>query len=36
MSQDFPGEGVKLTHILVVSDMNRSRDFYRALCDSCQ
>ena len=27
--QEFPGEGVELTHILVVGDMNRSRSFYR-------
>ena len=26
---DFPGEGVELTHILVVSDMGKARDFYR-------
>lgn len=26
---EFPGEGVELTHILVVSDVDRSRDFYR-------
>ena len=29
MTSDFPGEGVELTHILVVSDIERSRDFYR-------
>lgn len=29
MSQDFPSEGMALTHILVVSDMDRSRTFYR-------
>lgn len=29
MNQKFPGEGVELTHILVVSDVDRSRDFYR-------
>ena len=29
MSQEFPGEGVELTHILVVSDVDRARDFYR-------
>ena len=26
---DFPVDGVELTHLLVVSDVNRSRDFYR-------
>jgi lactoylglutathione lyase len=26
---DFPGEGMELTHLLVVSDLGRSRDFYR-------
>lgn len=26
---DFPTDGMELTHILVVSDANRSRDFYR-------
>ncbi len=30
MDQEFPREGVELTHILVVSDLARSRDFY---CD---
>jgi catechol 2,3-dioxygenase-like lactoylglutathione lyase family enzyme len=29
MNQKFPGEGVELTHILVVRDVERSRDFYR-------
>ena len=29
MDQGFPREGVELTHILVVSDLDRSRDFYR-------
>ena len=29
MNQSFPAEGVELTHILVVGDVNRSRDFYR-------
>ena len=28
MSDDFPMEGMALTHILVVSDMARSRHFY--------
>ena len=26
---DFPTEGVELTHIMVVEDVNRARDFYR-------
>jgi catechol 2,3-dioxygenase-like lactoylglutathione lyase family enzyme len=26
---EFPASGVELTHILVVSDMDRARDFYR-------
>ena len=26
---EFPTEGVALTHLLVVSDMDRSRHFYR-------
>jgi catechol 2,3-dioxygenase-like lactoylglutathione lyase family enzyme len=26
---DFPVEGVELTHIMVVADINRARDFYR-------
>ncbi|MDX1421068.1 MAG: VOC family protein [Rubricoccaceae bacterium] len=26
---DFPTDGVALTHLLVVSDLNRARDFYR-------
>ena len=29
MSEEFPHEGVALTHILVVADVERSRDFYR-------
>ena len=29
MDQEFPGEGVELTHILVVGDLERARDFYR-------
>jgi catechol 2,3-dioxygenase-like lactoylglutathione lyase family enzyme len=29
MKSGFPGEGVELTHILVVGDLQRSRDFYR-------
>ena len=29
MNQDFPGAGVELTHILVVGDLDRARDFYR-------
>jgi len=29
MNRDFPGEGVELTHILVVSNIDRSRGFYR-------
>jgi len=27
--EPFPAEGVELTHILVVRDLERSRDFYR-------
>ena len=30
-NQDFPNESVELTHILVVSDINRSREFYRGV-----
>jgi catechol-2,3-dioxygenase len=26
---DFPAEGMEITHLLVVGDMERSRDFYR-------
>jgi catechol 2,3-dioxygenase-like lactoylglutathione lyase family enzyme len=26
---DFPIDGVELTHIMVVADINRARDFYR-------
>jgi catechol 2,3-dioxygenase-like lactoylglutathione lyase family enzyme len=29
MAETFPGEGMELTHILVVSDMERSLPFYR-------
>jgi len=29
MAQDFPAEGMALTHILIISDMERSRTFYR-------
>jgi catechol 2,3-dioxygenase-like lactoylglutathione lyase family enzyme len=29
MANEFPGEGVELTHLLVVSDMDASRSFYR-------
>ena len=29
MDNDFPVEGVELTHLLVVSDMERSRSFYQ-------
>jgi len=29
MTASFPAEGMALTHMLVVSDMARSRDFYR-------
>jgi catechol 2,3-dioxygenase-like lactoylglutathione lyase family enzyme len=29
MTSEFPSEGVELTHLLVVSDMERSRAFYR-------
>ena len=29
MAETFPAEGMELTHILVVRDVNRSRDFYR-------
>lgn len=28
MPNEFPGDGVELTHILVVSEMDRSRSFY--------
>lgn len=26
---DFPSDGMSMTHIMVVSDINRARDFYR-------
>jgi len=29
MEAQFPGPGVELTHLLVVSDLERSRSFYR-------
>ena len=29
MTKTFPSDSMELTHILVVSDVNRSRDFYR-------
>ena len=29
MNPDFPDNGMELTHILVVSDMEKSRRFYR-------
>ena len=29
MTAPFPADGMELTHILVVSDLARSRDFYR-------
>ena len=29
MNQDFPSAGMELTHILVVGDLDRSRNFYR-------
>src|SRR6266516_4314624 len=29
MSSDFPTEGMQLTHLLVVRDLERSRAFYR-------
>lgn len=29
MNEGFPTEGMELTHILVVGDLTRSRDFYR-------
>jgi len=29
MEQPFPAEGMELTHILVVRDVNKARDFYR-------
>jgi catechol 2,3-dioxygenase-like lactoylglutathione lyase family enzyme len=29
MSGEFPAEGMELTHLLVVSDADRARDFYR-------
>jgi catechol 2,3-dioxygenase-like lactoylglutathione lyase family enzyme len=28
-AQGFPAEGMELTHILVVEDATRARDFYR-------
>ncbi len=28
MSNDFPSEGVELTHLLVIGDMDKSRSFY--------
>lgn len=28
MQSDFPAEGMELTHILVVSELARARDFY--------
>jgi lactoylglutathione lyase len=33
--EDFPAprEGIRLTHFLVVSDVDRSREFYRSLFD---
>jgi hypothetical protein len=34
--EDFPAprEGIRLTHFLVVSDVDRSREFYRSLFDA--
>ena len=29
MGGEFPAEGMELTHLLVVSDADRARDFYR-------
>jgi catechol 2,3-dioxygenase-like lactoylglutathione lyase family enzyme len=29
MSSDFPTEGIELTHILVVSNINKSKQFYQ-------
>ena len=29
MSGEFPAQGMELTHLLVVSDADRARDFYR-------
>ncbi len=29
MTSDFPSQGMELTHLLVVSDLDRSRTFYR-------
>jgi catechol 2,3-dioxygenase-like lactoylglutathione lyase family enzyme len=29
MSSDFPAKGMELTHILVVSDINKSKEFYQ-------
>jgi catechol 2,3-dioxygenase-like lactoylglutathione lyase family enzyme len=29
MSSEFPTKGMELTHILVVSDINKSKDFYQ-------
>jgi catechol 2,3-dioxygenase-like lactoylglutathione lyase family enzyme len=29
MGTEFPSEGVELTHLLVISDLERSRPFYR-------
>jgi hypothetical protein len=31
-----PAEGFVITHFLVVSDQDRSRDFYRALFDGAR
>jgi len=31
MSGSFPSDGVELTHILVVANLERARDFYRAV-----
>ena len=31
VNRGFPNEGVELTHILVVSDIDRSREFYRSV-----
>ena len=29
MTSDFPAEGMELTHILVIQDMEKSKNFYR-------
>lgn len=34
MSTDFPAEGMALTHLLVVGDLERSRAFYRDVLEA--